>query len=198
MPAASHTQLNARQMFCHNGTSKYLKKVPASRRKLLRKIACKRDTSGANKAARDRLKQHFKNTVNAKRKRRAAQQEKKDRAQAKIDSTIVITNIAILDAARDAAPRTKEYLNVQQPDEQLDWYRQNWPEGPVPKTKKAQGDRMQKFVLLRAAILHQASQIDADDPDFVMSDVSKDAEDSMDVDGVESDDDSWEDSDDDL
>ena len=40
--------------------------------------------------------------------------------------------------------------------------------------------------------------MDADDPDIVMSDVSKDAEDGMNVDGVESDDDSWEDNDDDL
>ncbi|TRM63419.1 hypothetical protein BD626DRAFT_621753 [Schizophyllum amplum] len=163
MPSISHPQLNSRQMFRHNKTSKFLRNMNALNRIKLRKLVRKRDGSGANRAKREKLMKNFKKVAVTRRKKNALQQEKKDQATAKINNTIVISDVTALDEARDAAPRTEKYLTVLQLDEQLNWYQHHFPDGPLPKTKKARGDRMQKFTYLRQAILHRNSQMEVED-----------------------------------
>ncbi|KAL1674762.1 hypothetical protein EV122DRAFT_220044 [Schizophyllum commune] len=153
-PSISLQQLSAREAFRYNGTSSYLVGMPSDQRMKLREIARKQDASGANQAAQDAQIEYLKKTAAATSRKRIAREEKRQRALDRINSTSVVKDDVELDRLCALAPRDKGYLTVALLDEQLNWYQHEYPDGPLPATKKARGDRARKIVYLRAAIAH--------------------------------------------
>ncbi|KAL1672527.1 hypothetical protein EV122DRAFT_224505 [Schizophyllum commune] len=160
-PSMSAAQLSARKAYRDNGTSEFLSDMSPAQRAILRKRVRRRDASGANRAAKQAQIVHLKATAAETRRRREARKVKQKLAMEKIQSTTVITSIAKLDEAVSKGPREEGYMTVQLLDEQLNWHQSQWPDGPLPKTKKERGDRAKKIDYLRTAIAYHSLRMAA-------------------------------------
>ncbi|KAI5833286.1 hypothetical protein K523DRAFT_413413 [Schizophyllum commune Tattone D] len=167
VPSMTTQQLSARETYRCNGTSLYLAGMSSDQRARLRGIARERNESGANQAARDAQTQYLMKTAAETSRKRVAREEKRQRALDKIESTKVMESLVELDRVCALGPRDEGYLTVAQLDEQLNWYQHKYPDGPLPTTKKARGDRARKIEYLRAAITYHTDQQAAMDVDMV-------------------------------